>query len=111
MTRLCSQFEYLTDLTYASHSTHNEIRPAFKKINLVIVDTPKRRAITTNKFVTIQIGENIFQLKDRFDAIYYLTDRPISIFNPYYKHIFAYVATFEFESYSKVAPTQGIVTV
>ena len=110
ITQLCSQFKYLTDLTYASHSTHANIRSASKRINLIIVDTTRRRTITTNKFVTVQIGENIFQLKDRFDAIYYLTDRPISIFNPYYKHFFVYVVTFEFENYLNLKPTEGIVT-
>jgi hypothetical protein len=105
----CNKYEHLTDLTFASPSTHNNIRFPYKKINLVILDTPRRKSITTNKYFTITVNEEQFKLRDQFNAMYFLGDMSISIFNPYYPNLFVYAARFEFESYSKLIPKAAII--
>jgi hypothetical protein len=105
----CNKFSYLTDLYFVSPSTCHEIRFEFKKITLLILDTPRRKSITTNKYFTIKIHDEQYQLKDQFNAMYFLTDTPISILNPYYPNLFMYAARFEFEKYLNLMPKAAML--
>ena len=106
---LCNRFDSLTDLNYISLSTNDEIRFEFKKIALLILDTPRRKSVTTNKYFTIKVNEEEFKFRDQFNALYFLSDAPISIYNPYYPNLFVYAARFEFENYSKLIPKAAML--
>jgi hypothetical protein len=104
-----SKFSHLSDLNFVSPSTNNEIRFEHKKIILLILDTPRRKNIIVDKYFTITINGDTFKLKDQFDAMYFLSDAPISIKNPYYPKLFMYAARFEFENYLNLIPKAAML--
>jgi hypothetical protein len=100
----CSKYNFMTDFSFVSPNTHNNIRFEYKKLHLIIMGTDLER-----NYLEIKLKKQNFNLSKKLQAIYFLSDDKIEIINPAFKNAFIYGARFEFDDYSSLIPACGAI--
>jgi hypothetical protein len=90
----CSQYDALKSLLYCTLKSHDNIRPEYKNIILLIYDSG-------NGPLHVRVNSKDVVLENNFDNFYFLNELPVQVINPDYGKNFVFLAIFEFENYAE----------